>query len=31
MGSYISACGVKTPEIKTIFGSKDKTLLQNYL
>ena len=28
MGSYISACGVKTPEIKAIFGSKDKTLLQ---
>ena len=28
MGSYISACGVKTAEIKAIFGSKDKTLLQ---
>ena len=28
MGSYISACGVKSAEIKAIFGSKDKTLLQ---
>lgn len=25
MGSYISACGVKTAEIKAIFGSKSET------
>ena len=28
MGYYMFAYGVKTPEIKAVFGSKDEALLQ---
>ena len=28
MGYYIFTYGVKTPEIKAVFGSKDEALLQ---